>query len=96
MQASEQQRVDRPIQLGPRRGEKVPPPTAEEVARAGLAFGAIDFGDDEIVAVHGWKEERWAREPYQPPPCDIRVFKPSTGTLERLVPTPEEEAEMAK
>ncbi len=73
----------------------VPPPTAEEVAHAGLAFGVINLGD-EVVTVHGRKEERQAREPYQPPPCNIRVFKPSMGTMEHLVPMPEEETEMAK
>ncbi len=71
MQASEQQRADRPIQLAPP-------------------------GDDEIVAAHGRKEERRAKEPYQPPPCDIRMFKPSTGVMEHLVGTLEEEAELAK
>ncbi len=93
MQASEQQRVDRPIQLGPER--TVPPPTAEEVAHAGQAFGAVNL-DDEVVAVTGWKEERRAKEAYQPPLCDICAFKPSTGAMEQLAPTPEEEAQMAK
>ncbi len=72
-------------------------PTTEEVAHAGQAFGAIDLGDDEqVVAVTARKEERPAKEAYQPPPCEIRVFKPSTGMMERLTPMPEEEAQMAK
>ncbi len=96
MQASEQQRADRPIQLGPAR-ETVALPTEEEVVRAGRAFGAIDLGDDEqTVAPPVQQEEQPAREAYQPPPCEISVFKPSTGTLEHLMMTPEEEAQLAK
>ncbi len=90
MQADEQQRADRPIQLGLAR-RTVAPPTKAEVVRAHEAFGGIDLGDDEQQ-----REDRPAKEAYQPPPCKIRVFKPLMGTLERLTPTPEEEAQLAK
>ncbi len=57
----------------------------------------IDLGDDEqVVAPPAQGEERPAKEAYQPPPCEIRMFKPSMGAMEHLTPTPEEEAQMAK
>ncbi len=96
LQAGEQQRADRPVQLGPAR-RTVALPTEAEVAHARDAFGNIDLGGDEqIVAPPMQREERPAKEAYQPPPCEIRVFKPSTHTLEHLTPTPEEEAQLAK
>ncbi len=53
MQANEQQREDRPIQLGsPRRRSQIPPlPTEEALARTRAAFGDIVLSDVERVDV---------------------------------------------
>ncbi len=62
MQASKQQRADRPVQLGPEK-RMVAPPTEEEVAHARRALGDIDLGDDEtIVARPVQREEQPAKE----------------------------------
>ncbi len=88
--------MDRPVQLGPVK-RTAAQPTEEEVACAEQAFGDIAIGDDEpIVAPPTQREVRQAREAYQPPPCEIKVLKPQTHTLELITPTAEEEARLAK
>ncbi len=95
LQDQEQRQAARPVQLGPKR--QVAPPTEEELACARKAFGGIILDDDEpTVAVTARREVLQAREAYQPPPCEIRVFKPQTHTLELIAPTGEEEAQLAK
>ncbi len=86
MQASEQRRADRPIQLGPpRRDDRVPPSAADEDERTGLAYGTTNLDEQQIVVTHRREEERPAMEPYQLPP-----FKPLAEVARQ--PSDEDEA----